>query len=591
MLKSVSRFRLNSRPGPALQGWKWLILAIAISLSCVLPSFGQDNFTLSVDSISRGETITINRDGPKLLPEKNPTAVLKLIGESGTKPLKLSGNLSDEQKQAFSFAIPEDFDLGSYVVRIDIHPGDQANAKPLYSSNVVVSGVPGKQLTINSALGKLSPRIQSIFPRGIFPEKDGTFSFDVVGSGFSPMSADNHLILSKKNKDNSFSPLPEISICWQGGSNCQEAKSINTARGTMVTPRQLSFANVHLNANEDHGDLGVQIRVGDQTSSPEYPITLSRVPKHRTKLAALVIFVLIVLLLIGIQSLRPSQVRKPILRTAFIQSLLVDPETQTLSLSRFQFILWSAVALASYLFLLFSLVFAQDRFDFVDIPDGLPGIVLISSSTTVFTAGISALKGNKGSAQLEPQWSDLYCAGGYVVPERLQFFVWTLLGAGVYLLLVLSQSAAEINALPTIPGGFLQLSGLSSLGYLGGRLARKPGPVITSMEKAIYDNNNKMLTLKIHGSNLYENSTLKMDRLPGPGKEPVIYIPKDQSATFKLLDSANLQDKESATLEIAIPSETNEWPAKDSTGHLRVYKMTIYNPDGQYAEWQFDGIS
>lgn len=567
--------RRGSRRG--WQAWKPLCLASLVFLLSLTPSLGQDLYSLDVDTINRGETITIARPAPGPEAPKPSDAILRLVGASGSQTINASAIISDPNRQNFTFFIPESLPLGQYITRIAILPVGQKSAEPSSFSNIVIAGSPSKKLTIHSELGKLTPSIQSVMPRAIFPGKDGAYSFEVIGSGFSQRASENQLVLSRQRKDGSFIPIREIQICWQGSSGCKPIKrGSNQGLGEFNpnSPRLLRFSQLQLNPNEIHGDLGLQIRVGDQISMPEFPIILSHVGRFDPLILTAFVLAAVTVILIVIQK--------------GVMSLLIDPETKTYSLSRFQFLVWSAVAILSYSFLLLSRVLSQDKLEFIDIPDGLPGIVLISSATTVFTAGISGVKGNKGSAQLKPQLSDFYCSGGYVMPERLQFFVWTILGASAYILVVILQSPAEIDGLPTIPPGFLQLSGLSSLGYLGGRLARKPGPVITSMEKAKYDASTNRLTLVLRGSNLSKDATFKLEKYP----RKFIHIPQEQSAIVKVMDSAGNETALGNVLTISLDSPTNEWPqVREAAGLTTPYSLTIYNPDDQFAEWQFDGPS
>jgi hypothetical protein len=207
----------------------------------------------------------------------------------------------------------------------------------------------------------------------------------------------------------------------------------------------------------------------------------------------------------------------------------------------------------------------------------------------VFALGISNAKGNKGSGLLDPSFADFFSSGGYIVPERLQFFVWTVLGVGVYLVVVIFQNPAEIKGLPTIPNGFLQLSGISSLGYLGGKLARKPGPNITSIANVSYDSNAKVLKLDVQGANLSEDATFKIEKSGGQ----FLLSPKDVriQASIKTKQSDSTDPKLASALSLEIASPQNDWPKiKIPADKEEPYELTIYNPDSQFAVYKFTGI-
>ena len=483
----------------ALQAWKWLLVAGAIFLLCISPSYGKPNDTTQESS-----------------------------------PPVISGS---------------------------------ANKKPSINSD-------------NSELGESLPNIASIFPRVIFPNKDGSYSFKVNGSGFSKTGTDNNLIISTKNSDDTFSAIPEIKVCWKG-EGYEKCKNSNPdwATGTAQSPRRLDFDNIKVN---DQGDLGIQIRVGEKVSDPPYPITLSRVGYWTPAIWALGILLVIILILLGLLRNKSGEQNNPKNNKfkSFFKSIFLDQETNTYSLSRLQFYLWTLVSVFSYAYLFIARSFAQGKLEFIDIPEGLPVIFLVSAATSAFATGISNTKGSKGSGEVDPSVSDFITAGGYIVPERLQFFVWTIVGIIVYIIVVIFQNPGQIQGLPTIPQGFLQLSGVSSLGYLGGKLARKPGPVISSIDKAIYDDNSKQLILVINGSNLSQDATFKIEK----GNKDSISSPKDVIVKTTIKDPETGDSSLAKILEIQIPSSQNVWPKIE-----KPYELTLYNPDGQFAVWRFDG--
>jgi hypothetical protein len=74
--------------------------------------------------------------------------------------------------------------------------------------------------------------------------------------------------------------------------------------------------------------------------------------------------------------------------------------------------------------------------------------------------------------------------------------VWTIVGVAIFLFTALQHGPEEIQALDPVPSGLLYLMGLSSLGYLGGKLARGAGPVINELsivpaesDTALHDEN------------------------------------------------------------------------------------------------------
>ena len=134
------------------------------------------------------------------------------------------------------------------------------------------------------------------------------------------------------------------------------------------------------------------------------------------------------------------------------------------------------------------------------------GIIFVSAITTAVAIGITSTKSSKGSGELNPSLVDLVSTGGVVAAERIQFVVWTIIGIIAFIALTLSIEPGHIKDLPPIPEKFLLLMGISSFGYLGGKLARKPGLVISRIEAETGS-----LTLTIQGSSLSADATFKID--------------------------------------------------------------------------------
>jgi hypothetical protein len=145
------------------------------------------------------------------------------------------------------------------------------------------------------------------------------------------------------------------------------------------------------------------------------------------------------------------------------------------------------------------------------IPAGLPGILLASAATGVISAGISSAKGDKGAGLPEPNLSDFISRGGVVAADRLQFVIWTIVGIGTFLSIVISSDLRSISDLPRIPPGFLQLMGISSAGYLAGRLTRKAGP---TMDNICLAGTPALMTFQLSGSGLSRSALFTITRFP-----------------------------------------------------------------------------
>jgi hypothetical protein len=202
---------------------------------------------------------------------------------------------------------------------------------------------------------------------------------------------------------------------------------------------------------------------------------------------------------------------------------LLDRETETFSLSRFQFFAWTGVAVFAYAFLAIARTLVQGRLDLPDVPSTLPGIVFISAGTSIGAMGVTSVRGPKGTGPVRPSFADLVSSGGVVGVDRFQFLTWTIVGVLSFLLVVLQSDPATVTSLPSLPEGFLYLSGISAFGYLGGKFARKPGPVIDS---ALVEDTTQLIKIAIVGRNL---SAAVTGRIQGMDVRP--YLPPVNEGT------------------------------------------------------------
>ena len=381
-----------------LQAWKFVFLAGIIFLLCVSPSLGQNTFNLEIDSASRGTTLIVTSDSP--ITSINPENVfLMLNGKKAT-----SANAIREDRKEVEFVIPKNIELNSYSPTIDIVSDQmtkdgQSNSQAKKNVPISIRGDLSKKLKIVSEAGALSPKIDSISKIVVFPEND-KYSFDVIGSGFSEKGEDNKLIISTiKNADKTFAKGSEVNVCWEDEKDCE----LSSIKGRVLNNRQITFSNVPKRAY--NGDVGLQIRVGETESTPSYSLTLSPVDRGFPLFLTLGIFVALVGLIVFFvqKGNRPTDIDGT--KYDFWSALLIDQKTNTYSLTRLQFYLWTGVAIFSYLYLMLSRSLVQGQLEFIDIPQGLPGIVLISATTTVVSEGITTTKGSKGGGNIKPEFS------------------------------------------------------------------------------------------------------------------------------------------------------------------------------------------
>jgi hypothetical protein len=272
-----------------------------------------------------------------------------------------------------------------------------------------------------------------------------------------------------------------------------------------------------------------------------------------------------------------------------LAAFMIDKETDTYSLSKFQFYVWTAVAIFGYVYLAIIESMVQGKAVFPEIPENLPGIILISAATGALATGITSARGPKGSGGVHPTMADFISAGGLVVSERFQFFIWTMLGAVTFLFFTVTSDPATLHDLPKIPESFLQIMGISSLGYLGGKLARKPGPVIDQIqpEPSIATKINDTLQLTITGQKLSPLPALRIGsdelKVEAPPQSGSAAVPSSSDETrAKLIGSTKEEAGEFCTkLVFAINKPNSDWKT------VGKHKVTVTNDDGKAASWDY----
>lgn len=525
---------------PSTIGLPAALLALAAAAAAVpLPRIES----MQPQEAPRGGAVTFTAKSGSKFPAAAEDIEVFLNGRSAGKACHVADDV-----QSFVFCIPpEKTTLGVYNVRVMFRVGEKAWV-PAF-----VEQAGGGVLTIHSEAGKARPKITAISPLLSYPDKE-LYGFDVIGEGFSPRGPDNVLIIENRG---------EVPVCWSQDDTCDKDTRAKSVAGEVVSDRELRFRGV---SSQYHGVAGIQVRVGHQYADV-VPVTLSRVGQSTPALISVVLFAALaamVLLLTG-RGLGEGKARK----YGVVTALLLDKETDTFSLSRFQFYAWTAAGILGYLYLVLSTSLVQGRMEFVDVPAGLPAIVLISGGTSILAQWITSTRGPKGAGNVHPSSADFISSGGVVAPERFQFFVWTLIGVAAFLGLVFLQNPGVIKDLPKVPPGFLELMGVSSVGYLGGKLARKAGPVI---EEVVATRSGTALELAVRGRNLSKDANLflagemlKSDQVAREVVEP------DKST-----DDPNMAKR----LKLTVTAPKDDWVKPDA-------ELTIANTDGQRATWPY----
>ena len=504
---------------------------------CGLPAFAQPQPSFAgapplPAEAGIGEHVTFT--GENLTVGKPVTVYLRTGSEKDNNPSKaLTGAMVSDANTPGSRLI--DFRLadvkpGRYFVSVDIDGKNYA--------------VPGELRVVPSRdvhLDELKPNI-------VYPDKvGGTFTFDLSGQNFGTEPKDMTLEIDGAG------PVRTAVACVAPTDAC-----IQTDRnlpGQVLTVRNLP---------NRQGEARLRVRVGNSPASNFVPIRFSLIPKSYVRLVTLIIVGLlaltIVAVLLGGQHLGLTTAGRSI-----ANALLLDQQTNTFSLSKFQLLLWTGASVFAYIYLFLCRSLVQWSLEIPPIPDGLPNLLALSVGTTVLSAGVTGIRGSKGAGPESPSIADLFSTGGMIVGERFQFFLWTIVAVFGFVGIVLVNDPATLVTLPPIPDGFLPLMGVSAVGYLGGKLARKPGPVIKTLGIINVDEAAHTMTIALQGENLSSNATFQVDDQLLRADLAKVSVTKSDDPTSDLNTQIQVLFREADAFTVG------------------THSLKIVNPDGQIA--------
>jgi hypothetical protein len=430
-------------------------------------------FELKPTDTVRGARVTVRGDD---LPSDLENATLWLDDIDIGPPSSV-----DESGTSFSFVIPDSGQIGEkpspikarrYVLRLS-EPIAPDTGKPPASVTLGVLRVVGE---------KLPPfRLDGVYPTIVYPD---TRSLILTGSGFGGRLRDYSLMIDGV----------EVGLCPEGTPQCADTlvegqdDCCKGPSARFVSDHQLEIRGAIDDKNQKAewpfkgprggkltGEHHVGIRSGDETAAKPVKVAFSSWTIFAVQATALAFTLL---LFIGIVALVVTGGGTHKVGARVHRAFLLDTETDTYSLAKLQAFAWGATVLLAYAYLVLSRTLVQGRLDIVDVPQNLIHILTISLGTTVASLGISKFRGPKAAGGLQPSFGDLVSVGGVVSPERVFLLCWTGIAIGTFLLNVFMVDPMILGDLPVVPDGLLALSGVSAGGYLGGKLARGPGPVI-----------------------------------------------------------------------------------------------------------------
>ncbi|MFZ4856218.1 MAG: hypothetical protein ACOYL3_07460 [Desulfuromonadaceae bacterium] len=398
------------------------------------------------------------------------------------------------------------------------------------------------------------PVITTIMPKVIYPENN-RYNFEIIGDKFSPYkSADGENAEKLVIRINDI-VLDNLHTC-KSSAKGRLPEQHDTCDLPCLTEdwRSIRIHGFKLDKKMIVRPLEISISVDKLVSDPK-PLTLSKVQRKIPRIIAIVTL-LVVSTLVYILFIR-NMARSYPEETNYhpLAYLFIDPRTNTYSLSKLQMIIWAAAAIVAYSYLAASQFLVQWKLGIPSVPEGLPMLLGISAATTALSVSAIEFRGNKGAGLVQPTLADFITTGGIFAPERLQFFIWTVLGALTFVVATLCQDPGSVTEMASIPDTFNQLMGASSLGYLAGKFARKPGPVIRSVKPDAPSGG-----FRISGENLSPRAQVMLN------EEHLTPIP-GQKGTDEFV------------------SELIVKPGREVTEIDAVTRVEIKNPDGQLAEW------
>jgi hypothetical protein len=473
-------------------------------------------------------------------------------------------------KTKITFTLPANLKQGRYrvIVRLDA----QGKAPVLYPVLGEMRIPPPADVPVTiTTVQPLSPYPEEVptptpgtvpTPASV-PNPGPQYSFVIAGSNFSSIPENNHIAIDDVPID-----TPRCATDGQAGQTsaptsdsvpCLSVESASQTRKLIVK---------HYSPTAFSRPLWVSVRVGNSVAKAATPLVFSSVSQVRLRIYALGAFILLLGTLYLLVSTGIKRWKGKPEKYGPLKAFLLERETNSYSLSKLQLTLFTLVTVFGYIYVFICTLLVQWKFELPPVPENLPGMMAISVGTSVITAGIGSRIGGKGAGPTSPSLADFITSGGVVLPERFQFFVWTLVSVGGVLVLILASDPVTLTQLPKLPDGMLYIMGLSSAGYLGGKLARGPGPSVKSLDAQLLPGN--VVQFILNGDNLSSKATFQLDDE---------HIPADQvQIGQKTLQGQDLEL--CSMLEVKLSSVAQRY--FDGPHVFR-----IVNPDSQGADFKY----
>ena len=482
-------------------------------------------------------------------------AVLRLTGpETHERPIT-----RQEGGRLFTVTLPTEMRQGRYRVEI-VNDQDTVLAK-------------GQELRIRA---KDAPKIIKVVPHPSYPDASG-YSFEIHGENFAYDVQDTDIKINGK-----VITFPKDQVIPDPRHRLTDDASCKGKFPCLIgNRRELKIYGLSLDSRF-YRPMHVVVEV-DSLPSEDKPLILSQVPRNMPRVIAFVVLGVLAGVVYLMARTEAAHYRPFDKRYRTLSYLLIEQETNTFSLSRLQLLTWTAAAVLAYAYVYASQYFVQAKWQMPEVPSGLATLLGLSVGTTALAIGATEIRGSKGAGPAHPGIGDLISNGGVFASDRLQFFLWTILGVVAFVHTTLSHDPATLTEPPKIPDSFLPLMGVSSLGYLAGKVLRKPGPVIKQVEKSPPDG------LRILGENLSPRAQVFVgSQLVASDKvRPATPVAENEFAKELVVTGLppGAAPPTPVTTTPAPPEatgpSTTQVPAPPATPSL---KVRVVNPDGQSAE-------
>jgi hypothetical protein len=544
-----------------------LFTLLAVTAAAALHVVSSTPFN---EAVTPGSTITLKTDFPAAHPV---TVHLWILG--GTEVERAGAPV--DAKQEISYQLPNNLGPGRYYLTLSFNePGATGAAAPAATTELV----PG-ELRVNPSAVKVDYAHPATAYRD---QKTGGYDFDVIGDGFSTDPVNDHVLVEGQGD-----------IIADRGVSADDC-SQNKKKPCLWVENAQKMHVVSYTGEPYQGQVNVSVRVGATVSTTKQSLILARMSPSGVLLAAVAIFVLLCFFIYRLVS---SGVDEHVIDGKKLppwSAFFLDSETNSYSLSKFQLFMFAFVFVFGYLYVFFCRWLVQWAFELPDIPGNLAAMLGVSAGTTIVAAGATNARGNKGAGGLFPSFADFVSTGGLVVPERFQFFVWTVVACFGFVALLITQNPAKISGFPTFPDGLLYVMGVSSAGYLGGKLVRKPGPNLKNIAVDLNPSPppdqpplpagspvNPMVI--VQGDNLSSKADFSIDGQ----KLPLLTDGQKKDAggnAQEMIESTPQTDAQDPAFSSQLKIRINQAVANvDLSKGEHVFR--IMNPDAQFAEIRF----